>query len=116
MVKKHLTGAHYGIISWLQQRVTAVIMLIITLVFVGLILFIANNIDASITSWQTVFSHMWVKLIAQIFFAALVLHAWVGIRDIWMDYVKCDSLKLFLHVATILWLAMCIIYSVKVIW
>jgi succinate dehydrogenase / fumarate reductase membrane anchor subunit len=47
---------------------------------------------------------------------ALVMHAWVGVRDIWMDYVKPVGVRLTLHVLTILWLVSCFIYSVKVVW
>ena len=91
MVDRKLTGAHYGLRDWAMQRATAVLMLIYT---VALIVF----------------------LLAQISFIALFLHAWVGIRDLWMDYIKPFGLRLFLQVATIVWLAGCMVYSVKVIW
>ncbi|VEB41072.1 succinate dehydrogenase cytochrome b556 small membrane subunit [Chromobacterium violaceum] len=47
---------------------------------------------------------------------ALFLHVWVGIRDVWMDYVKPVGIRLALHVFTIVWLVSCFIYSVKVVW
>ncbi|MGN7086000.1 succinate dehydrogenase, hydrophobic membrane anchor protein, partial [Neisseria sp. P0001.S005] len=52
----------------------------------------------------------------QVSFLAVFLHAWVGIRDLWMDYIKPFGLRLFLQVATIVWLVGCLVYSVKVIW
>lgn len=116
MVKRNLTGAHYGLNTWLQQRITAVIMLILAIVFIIFVGFIASNVNSSITSWQNVFHCTFVKFFAQIFFVSVVLHAWIGIRDIWMDYVQCAYAKLMLHVLTLLWLLGSLVYSIKVIW
>jgi succinate dehydrogenase / fumarate reductase membrane anchor subunit len=116
MVKHKLTGANYGLNTWLQQRMTAIIMLIISLLFLGVIFYIKTNLDGSIQSWQYVFNNIMVKIVVQIFFIAMIIHAWIGIRDIWMDYIKCSITKLSLHLATILWLVGCLIYSIKVIW
>ena len=116
MVRRNVTGAGYGLGSWMQQRVTAVIMLLLTLLFFGFVAYLALNVDSSIASWQSAFSCSFVKIFVQIFFASLVLHAWVGIRDLWMDYVTNNGLKLTLHVLTIIWLVICLIYSIKIIW
>ena len=116
MVKRVLTGAGYGLNSWIWQRVTAVILLICSLVFFGFVTYLATNINASITSWQAVFACVFVKTVVQIFFVAILIHAWVGIRDLWMDYIKCSGFRLTLHTLTILWLIGSLIYSIKVIW
>jgi succinate dehydrogenase / fumarate reductase membrane anchor subunit len=116
MVKRKLTGAKYGLGNWLQQRVTAVIMLLFSVISLGLIIYIANYIDVSIQSWQNIFANIFVKIVVQIFFVAMLIHAWIGVRDIWMDYIQCNFIKLSLHVMTILWLVGCLIYSIKVIW
>lgn len=116
MVKRKLTGARYGLNTWLQQRITAIIMLLISILLLGLIIYIANNIDSSIQSWQNIFSNFLIKIIVQIFFVAMLIHAAIGVRDIWMDYIQCNMIKLSLHVMTILWLVACLIYSIKVIW
>jgi succinate dehydrogenase / fumarate reductase membrane anchor subunit len=47
---------------------------------------------------------------------ALMFHAWVGIRDIWMDYVQPVGIRLSLHVLTILWLVGSLVYAFKVLW
>ena len=116
MVRKNITGAGYGINSWLQQRVTAIIMLICLIVFFAFVFTLASDVNATISSWQGVFACVWVKIFVQIFVIALLLHAWVGIRDIWMDYVQIIWLKLTLHSLTILWLLGSLIYSIKVLW
>jgi succinate dehydrogenase / fumarate reductase membrane anchor subunit len=47
---------------------------------------------------------------------SLLYHAWIGIRDIWMDYVKPVALRLFLHVASLVWLIGCAGWSVQALW
>ena len=116
MVKRVITGANYGFGSWLQQRITAVIMLAFVIVFLIFVFAMALNVNSSISSWQNLFNYTVFKLFVQIFFIALAVHAWVGIRDIWMDYIQCNAIKLTLHTLTILWLLGSLIYSVKVIW
>lgn len=116
MVKRNTTGAHYGINSWLQQRVTAVIMLVLTIAFVVFVSMIATGVNSSLTSWQVAFHCPFMKFFTQIFFACVLLHAWIGIRDIWMDYVQCSCIKLTLYVLTIIWLLGSLLYSIKVIW
>ncbi len=112
MVERKLTGAHYGLGSWLMQRVTALLMIVYTLILVLMLLFSPHDYEA----WRAFFAQSWVRLFTQLSFIALALHAWVGIRDLWMDYIKCAYTRIFLHTATIVWLAGCLIYSVKIIW
>lgn len=112
MVDRKLTGAHYGLRDWIMQRATAVLMLIYTVALIVFLLALPGDYAA----WQALFGQTWVKVFTQISFIALFLHAWVGIRDLWMDYIKPFGLRLFLQVATIVWLAGCMVYSVKVIW
>lgn len=116
MVKRNITGSGYGFNSWLQQRITAIIMLVVSLVFLGFVFITATSVDSNLTSWQNLFSCVITKVVVQVFFVALLLHAWVGVRDIWMDYIQCTALKLTLHILTILWLVMSLVYSIKVIW
>ncbi|MCX8515242.1 MAG: succinate dehydrogenase, hydrophobic rane anchor protein [Pseudomonadota bacterium] len=116
MVKRIVTGAKYGFSSWLRQRVTAVIMLIITVLFFAFLLNLALHTNSSIDSWRNLFNDFLVKFVVQLFFSALVLHGWIGVRDLWMDYIKSNLLRLTLHVVTLLWLAVNFIYSIKIIW
>lgn len=112
MVNRVVVGAHYGLRDWLLQRVTAVLMVIYTLLLVCFLL----TMPKDYVQWQAWFGLFWVKLFTQVTLVALFLHAWVGVRDIWMDYIKPSGLRLFLHVCTILWLVSCFIYSITVVW
>jgi succinate dehydrogenase / fumarate reductase membrane anchor subunit len=56
------------------------------------------------------------QILATLAMISLAWHAWIGIRDIWMDYVKPVGLRLFLMVLTILWLVGSIVYFVHILW
>lgn len=112
MVDRKLVGAHYGLRDWIFQRITAVIMLLYTVFFLLVLLFLPSDYD----SWREFFSGTFVRIVTQIAVLALVVHAWIGVRDIWMDYIKPAYLRLTMHTLTILWLAMVTIYSFFVIW
>jgi succinate dehydrogenase / fumarate reductase membrane anchor subunit len=55
-------------------------------------------------------------LLATLAFLSLAWHAWIGVRDIWMDYVRSAGLRLFLQVLTILWLVAAIVFFAKILW
>lgn len=114
MVNRKLTGAHYGLRDWAMQRITAVVMLVYTIAFICFMFGLVGAQDY--TEWQAFFAKTWVKVFTQTTLIAALLHAWVGIRDLWMDYIKPFGLRLFLHSFTIVYLVACAVYSVKVIW
>ena len=111
--KRLVVGAHYGLKDWLAQRVTAIVMAIFTLVLLVAFL-IANNF--SYEGWAGLFAQQWFKLLAFVTFLALYYHVWVGMRDIWMDYVKPVAIRLLLQVLTILWLVGCAGWTVQILW
>jgi succinate dehydrogenase / fumarate reductase membrane anchor subunit len=67
-------------------------------------------------AWAGLFVPTSMKLVTLIALLALFYHAWVGIRDIWMDYVKPTGIRLGLQVATILFLVYCAVWSVQILW
>jgi succinate dehydrogenase / fumarate reductase, membrane anchor subunit len=48
--------------------------------------------------------------------AATLYHAWIGVKDIWMDYVKPMWLRLSLQTLTALWLFACAFWSIFILW
>jgi succinate dehydrogenase / fumarate reductase membrane anchor subunit len=113
--RKSLSAGH-GINSWLQQRITAVLMLVaIVVLFVFMVL--ANQIiDANFITWQQFFSFTFVKIFTQITILGVVLHAWIGMRDVVMDYVKSYSTRVTFYTMIIVWLVGCFIYSAVILW
>ncbi len=111
--KRLVVGAHYGLRDWLAQRVTAVIMAIYTVIL--LVAFFSAK-DFSYTGWAGLFAHQWMKIATFVTLIALFYHAWIGVRDIWMDYVKPTGIRLGLQVLTIVWLVGCAGYAVQILW
>ena len=106
-------GAHYGLGDWLLQRLTAVVMLAYTVVFGACVLLCA---PASYADWKRMFSVGFVRLGTMLFFIALLYHAWVGMRDILMDYVHATGMRLALQVAVGLALLFYLVWSASILW
>jgi succinate dehydrogenase / fumarate reductase membrane anchor subunit len=51
-----------------------------------------------------------------LFVVSLLYHAWVGVRNIFMDYIKPVGLRLTLHVLVILALAWYGAWAVQILW
>jgi succinate dehydrogenase / fumarate reductase membrane anchor subunit len=111
--KRLVVGAHYGVRDWLAQRVTGIVAAIYTIVL--LVTFLTAQ-DFSYEGWAGLFAQQWFKLFTLVTFFGLFYHAWVGIRDIWMDYIKPLGLRLALQVATLLWLIACAGWTVQILW
>jgi len=113
MVSRVVTGAHYGLRDWLAQRITAVIMAVYSIIAVAI--FILNK-NITYAVWRDLFSHGWMRVATLLFMASLAWHAWVGVRDILMDYVKPAGLRLTLEVGTLLVIACYMGWTIQILW
>ena len=111
--RRVVVGAHYGMRDWLSQRITAVLMALFTVVLLVQLL-IGGPLGYE--RWAGIFAAQWMKVLTFVVFIAFGWHAWVGMRDIWMDYIKPVALRLALQVATIVWLVGCMGWAVQVLW
>ena len=112
--KRIVVGAHYGLRDWLAQRVTAVLMALFTLLVLGQLL--ASKGPIGHYTWSGIFSAQWMKVLTFTVILALLYHVWVGMRDIWMDYVKPVAVRLSLQVFSIVWLVGCAGWAIQVLW
>ena len=111
--RRLVVGAHYGMRDWLSQRVTAVLMALFTVVLLVQVLLPG---PLGYDRWAGIFAAQWMKVLTFVVIVSLAWHAWVGVRDIWMDYVKPVGVRLALQVFTIVWLVGCAGWSVQVLW
>ncbi|MFZ4552082.1 MAG: succinate dehydrogenase, hydrophobic membrane anchor protein [Aquabacterium sp.] len=111
--KRIVTGAHYGLRDWLAQRATAIIMALFTVVLLAQVIF---GEPLSYYKWAGIFSSQWMKSLTLVVIVAMLVHVWVGVRDIFMDYVKPVSVRLTLHVLTLVWLVGCAGWAIQVLW
>ena len=107
-----------GMRAWLLQRLTAIYIAIYSL---SLVVWGLNNNPVNYTSWYSLFSNPIILISTIIFYSSLFVHAWVGVRDILVDYAKPSSVRFMMLMALALsllimatWLLLIVISLVKV--
>jgi succinate dehydrogenase / fumarate reductase, membrane anchor subunit len=113
VVRRIIVGAHYGLKDWLIQRITALIMALYTLLWLAIALY-QGGVDYPL--WQALFANGAFRVATLLFWLALLWHAWVGMRDVWMDYVKPTALRLTLETLTALVLLGYAVWLIDLIW
>ena len=106
-------GAHYGLRDWLSQRVTAIVITLYTALILGIVLW-SGGVDYA--TWKAVFAHGAFRVATFLFMASLLWHAWVGVRNILMDYAKPTGLRLALMIAVVALLAAYAGWTAELLW
>jgi succinate dehydrogenase / fumarate reductase membrane anchor subunit len=113
MVNRVVTGAHYGLRDWLAQRITAVIMAVYT----GFVLvLVIRNAPVTFEFWRNLFQQGWMRVATLLFAVSLAWHAWVGMRDILMDYIQPTGLRLSLEIFCLLLIASYVGWTIQILW
>ena len=113
--RRIVVGAHYGLRDWLAQRVTAGLMALFTLLVLAQVVLGKGPIGYD--KWAGIFSAQWMKVLTFTVIIAMLYHVWVGMRDIWMDYVTSAAwARLLLQIFTMVWLVGCAGWAVQVLW
>lgn len=104
-----------GMRTWIMQRLTAVYMLLYLLIF---FFYQVNQTSFDFMSWRELFSNPAVNIATIFLFFSVLYHAWIGVRDIMIDYIQWAPLRFSLWtvvtaglVGLALWVVM-ILYSV----
>jgi succinate dehydrogenase / fumarate reductase membrane anchor subunit len=116
MVKRTVrltTGANYGLRDWLGQRVTAVVMAVFILCLAGWLLVAPPQ---GYAGWKALFANQWMRIAAFLFLVTLFWHAWIGVRNILMDYVHATGVRLTLQILVILSLLFYTVWSAEILW
>ena len=108
-----VTGAHYGLRDWLAQRITAVIMAVYTVIAVSVLL---SGHPITYAVWRDLFAQGWMRVATLLFMVSLAWHAWAGVRDILMDYIKPAGLRLALEVMVLLTIAAYVGWTIQILW
>jgi succinate dehydrogenase / fumarate reductase, membrane anchor subunit len=113
VTRRLVVGAHYGLRDWLAQRISGAIMALYALLMLVVVL---RNPLVTHEGWQALFAQGWMRIATLLFAVSLAWHAWVGVRDILMDYIKHDGLRLALQVASVLLLAGYLGWAIEILW
>ena len=112
--KRTVVGAHYGLRDWLSQRITGGLMALFTIILLAQLIFSRGPIGYDL--WAGIFAAQWMKVLTFSVIVALLYHVWVGMRDVWMDYVQPVGVRLVLQIFTIVWLVGCAGWAIQVLW
>ncbi len=113
VTRRQTVGAHYGLKDWLLQRATAVLMALYTLLLLAVALW---NGGFSYPLWKALFAQGAFRVATFLFMAALLYHAWIGVRDIFMDYIKPVGLRLALQAAAVSVLLLYLGWTIQLLW
>ncbi len=108
-----VVGAHYGLKDWLAQRITAIVLAVYSLVLFFIWL---GAGDLDFMGWSGIFAAPFMKVLTLLAMLAVSWHAWIGVRDIFMDYIKPTWIRLSLQVATIIVLIGYAVWAVTILW
>lgn len=113
LTRRAVTGAHYGLKDWLVQRVTAVLMAIYLMALLGVVWVAAPQDYAA---WKNIFTTQWIRIATFVFFIGLFWHAWVGVRNVLMDYVHPTAIRLTLQILVIVSLLFYLVWTAEILW
>ncbi|MFA7504637.1 MAG: succinate dehydrogenase, hydrophobic membrane anchor protein [Burkholderiaceae bacterium] len=108
-----VVGAHYGWRDFAIQRMSGVVIIVFT---VWLLIELLMLPQLTYGNWAGLFGTMRMKIVTSVAMLALAYHAWIGVRDIFMDYIKPAMLRLALQSATIVVLIGYVVWAVTILW
>ena len=113
-----MTFRAQGMRAWLLQRLSSVYMAIF---IVAVLIWYVVSDAINYSAWRDILGQPFVTVAVVLFFCSLLIHAWVGMRDVLIDYVPIMGLRLviLLGIAVLLlamgiWVAFILISVVKV--
>lgn len=102
-----------GLIDWIAQRVTAILVGIYTLFLV--IYFLAHH-PLSYNVFHNLFSNLAMKIVTFIVLLSILWHAWIGLWTVFTDYVKNRPIRLILEILVSLLLIVYLAWVAEILW
>lgn len=97
--------------EWLVQRVTSIYLGGFA---VYIIAYLVLHPVKSYTAWSAYFANGGVRLAWGLFFVNLLLHAWVGLRSIYLDYLHPMWLRFTVTIATVIGLSALALWTASI--
>ncbi|HID45376.1 MAG TPA: succinate dehydrogenase, hydrophobic membrane anchor protein [Chromatiaceae bacterium] len=101
-----------GFRAWMWQRASA-LYLAAYIVYVLARLIVAPPADHETLKIWVAGLGMW--LATALFFLTLLLHAWIGVRDVILDYIKPPGLRLAVLAAVFIFLLTCGLWVLSIL-
>lgn len=105
-------SAHTGLTEWLWQRVTSLYM-------GGFVIYAIAHLSLSpahdYAAWKAWFAAGYVRIAWALFLASILIHAWVGMRSIYLDYLHPLWLRFGVTFLTALGLLALALWAVQIL-
>lgn len=111
-VGQFMSGVLTGLRAWVLQRASAVYLLLFVL-FMPVVV-ICKKLD-SVDAWQAFVYSPAITITWILFFASLFLHAWVGIRDVLIDYVHSFAIRALLLSLLVIYIVAMMVWVLKIL-
>jgi len=84
-----------GLMAWLIQRATGVYLALFSTYLMFHFTFDPPTDHASLVAWVT---HPAILVALLLFVPVVLAHAWIGIRDVMIDYIHILTLRMLLNI------------------
>jgi len=101
-----------GLRAWVLQRASAIYLLLFVVLMPVVIA--GEKID-NFDAWQNFMSSPMVVVTWVLFFISLFAHAWVGIRDVIIDYVHSFNIRVFLLFILAVYLIAILVWVLRIL-
>lgn len=107
------SSSHSGLGEWLFQRLSAIYLgLFILYVVLRFWLWPIDDFNA----WQDWFTSPLVRVVWLLAFTSLLAHAWIGIRSVFLDYLKPFRLRFSVSVISATGLLACGFWVIDILY
>ncbi len=113
MIIQLLTNKYPGMRLWLSQRLTAVFMAVYIVLLIIILAALQPNNHAA---WRALFSIFWMRIATFLFFVSLFMHAWLGVSDVFKDYIFNKKLRAVLQMIVDILLIIYLVWATFILW
>ena len=113
MMLQLLTNKYPGMRLWLSQRLSALIM---ATYIVLLVILLAIFQPANFSDWHALLSPIWFRALTFLFFISLFIHAWLGVSDVFKDYIFNKTLRSYMQILVDILLVVYLIWLSFILW
>ena len=113
MIKQASSFGRNGVQDYVFTRATAVIIVLYVLWIVGFMLF---KSDGSFIQWKSFFESNFNKVFTIITLISILIHAWIGLWQVFTDYVKNTLFRAILQFFVVTVLMVYVIYGFFILW
>jgi len=106
-------GARRGTEIWLLQRASALLMAVCLPLLLAYVLLQGPH---DYWTWRALFAPLPAKLAVLLFVAAMLVHGWIGLREILIDYLHPLALRLALYLASAILYLGCLVWTADILW